>query len=408
MATLHARTPSCARAVLDGNLRRLLAVVPLLALLVAGAPQVATALSPGHRPKAAAQSVTAAVLPPIAQPGRRTARPAAARSVVTAQVHPGATGRPAILEGRRGGQWQRVAAARLGADGRVSFTAPARVAGHAATYRVRAAAYDGLPAVHSHSLQTDAWGAPAFNDGFTGSALGPRWRDRSQPYNPAGGRSASRGDPSAVAVRNGALRLSVLRDPARAAERFTVSDAKGRKNGSYAYRLNGMVGTQGTFGFRYGVAAARMKFQRRPGQHPSFFLQPTGGMGAGAEVDVVEWFGAARGRQDLRANVYPHPDYESNGSWFGGRLADTNRYLAGADDTWWTGYHVFSVEWTPRHYVFRIDGQETMRTTRGVSHVPEFLILSMLSSDFELGRLGGDARLPQHAYVDWVQVWTEH
>ena len=45
-----------------------------------------------------------------------------------------------------------------------------------------------------------------------------------------------------------------------------------------------------------------------------------------------------------------------------------------------------------------------MRTTRGISQAPEFLILSMLSSDFELGLLGGDRRLPQHAYVDWVQV----
>ena len=55
-------------------------------------------------------------------------------------------------------------------------------------------------------------------------------------------------------------------------------------------------------------------------------------------------------------------------------------------------------------YVFRIDGQETMRTNQGASH-PEFLILSMLSSDFELGDLGSGASLPQHAYVDWVAVW---
>ena len=68
---------------------------------------------------------------------------------------------------------------------------------------------------------------------------------------------------------------------------------------------------------------------------------------------------------------------------------------------------MFSVEWTPTEYVFRIDGQETMRTTNGVSHDPEYLILSMLSSDFELGLLGGDGHLPQHAYVDWVQVWTQ-
>ena len=54
---------------------------------------------------------------------------------------------------------------------------------------------------------------------------------------------------------------------------------------------------------------------------------------------------------------------------------------------------MFSVEWTPREYVFRIDGQETTRITSGVSDVHEFLILSMLSNDFELdlGRLGPEA-----------------
>jgi len=66
---------------------------------------------------------------------------------------------------------------------------------------------------------------------------------------------------------------------------------------------------------------------------------------------------------------------------------------------------VFSVEWTPSRYVFRIDGKETFRTSRGVSGRPEFLILSLLSSDYELGYLGGEARLPQSMKVDWVRFW---
>ncbi len=45
-----------------------------------------------------------------------------------------------------------------------------------------------------------------------------------------------------------------------------------------------------------------------------------------------------------------------------------------------------------------------MRITDGVSHHPEFLILSMLSSDFELGQIDEDA-LPQHLDVDWVAAW---
>ena len=79
--------------------------------------------------------------------------------------------------------------------------------------------------------------------------------------------------------------------------------------------------------------------------------------------------------------------------------------LRGRTDSWWSRYHVFSVDWTSSGYVFRIDGQITWRSSKAVSRRPQFLILSLLSSDFELGRLGGDERLPQHADVDWVAAW---
>jgi beta-glucanase (GH16 family) len=71
----------------------------------------------------------------------------------------------------------------------------------------------------------------------------------------------------------------------------------------------------------------------------------------------------------------------------------------------WTGsYHVFSVEWTPTEYVFRIDGRETLRTSAGVSQTEEYLILSLLVSNFESLRITPDA-LPQKMDVDWVRVW---
>jgi hypothetical protein len=89
----------------------------------------------------------------------------------------------------------------------------------------------------------------------------------------------------------------------------------------------------------------------------------------------------------------------------GGAVRDPDQYLATRTDRWWRNYHVFSVEWTPEEYIFRIDGHETMRTDEGISHDPEFVILSMLSSDYELGALEGDDRLPQHMDVDWVQIW---
>ena len=66
---------------------------------------------------------------------------------------------------------------------------------------------------------------------------------------------------------------------------------------------------------------------------------------------------------------------------------------------------MFSVEWTPKAYVFRIDGRETARITEGISKVREYPILSLLSSDYELEDLGNENLLPQHTYVDWIQTW---
>ena len=109
-----------------------------------------------------------------------------------------------------------------------------------------------------------------------------------------------------------------------------------------------------------------------------------------------EWFGA--GSSGLSSGVW---------SYGGGtqtkvaeaRIGDGAAY--GSD--WTGGYHVFSVEWTPTEYVFRIDGRETWRTSVGISHVPQYPILSLLSSDYELPRFNGE--LPEQMEVDWARVW---
>ena len=38
-------------------------------------------------------------------------------------------------------------------------------------------------------------------------------------------------------------------------------------------------------------------------------------------------------------------------------------------------------------------------------HQPQYPILSLLSSDYELKKLGGDANLPQIMSVDWIRFW---
>ena len=90
----------------------------------------------------------------------------------------------------------------------------------------------------------------------------------------------------------------------------------------------------------------------------------------------------------------------------GGPILKPDRFLASRSDEWWTRFHVFSLEWTAQEYIIRISGHEVWRTSQGVSHDPEFLILSMLSSDYELPDVGADPN-PRTAEVDWVAFWQE-
>jgi beta-glucanase (GH16 family) len=198
-------------------------------------------------------------------------------------------------------------------------------------------------------------------------------------------------------VTGGTVRLSVLDDP----DRGDCTDAQGRVN---AYRLNGHIGTQGRFAYTYGFAAARIRFQPLRGQHGAFWMQPDapavqGGdpSVSGAEIDAIEWFGAGTGGLASNAYYYREGVQTKTGGW----VPDQAAYGSG----WSDQFHVFSVEWTPTEYVFRIDGRETFRTSEGVSQVPEYLILSLLSSDYELSTLGPIENLPQTMQVDWVRVW---
>ena len=349
----------------------------------------------------AEQTVHLVALPQIVQPGGRVASPDDAKAAFTATIEPIAAGRKVRLQVRRASSWQTVAEVSQGKNGRAQFAAPASRDGRALTYRVRAVAFRGLPAVTSNKASTERWLTPTWTDEFSGSSLSKEWQNRGRTYEPQSLRRCSRGSAQAVRVGGGALRLSVMKDPSRDTLCPALKD--GQIAGRYAYRLNGHVGTDDGFSFRYGVAAARIKFPRLRGQHGSFWMQPVGGMypgGTGHEIDVTEFFGAKAKRSGLFSYIHR---YE------GGRVVKTgttipDTFLHGPRDGWGRNFHVFSVQWTPRSLIFRIDGKETWRIGGRISQVPQYLILSLLSSDYELPQIQ-DRQLPQHMYVDWVRVW---
>lgn len=380
---------------------------PLLSMLVIAVIAIAPAWTinpPRSSAATVTQTGTLLMHPQIAQSGSSAGSAAQAKSAMSAVFRPVRKGRKVILQRLDGKRWVSVATSAQDGRGAAQFTAPYSIAGRAQVYRSFTVRTRTLQKTTTRGVSTSAWETPTFSDEFGGTALSADWTHRLQGYSAPSKRKCSKADPSAVSVGGGQVRLSVLSDPMQ-----PYACTYGGKR--YRWRLNGHIGTQGTQSFSYGYAAARIRFQPRPGQHASFWMQPetrtaTEGspLATGAEIDIIEWFG--NGSSDGLCNfVYDYPDDGKADSVTarksGACVANPRRY--GTD--WATKYHVFSVEWTPQRYIFRIDGKETYRTSVGVSGQREYLILSLLSSDYELARLGGDHRLPQHMYVDWVRYW---
>jgi beta-glucanase (GH16 family) len=356
--------------------------------------------------RAGKQRVRLEALPRIVQHGGRVASPDDARAAIVATITPVRAGRRVWLQvqGRDGDvpTWDSVATTRQDARGRAQLAWTAEDGGPL-TFRVRAKAVRGLPALTSGTVSTARWQEPTWTEEFSGSQLRDVWSHRGRDYVHGSRRSCSKGDPSAVSVDGGAVRLSVVKDP-DATSRCRIG-GRDAVPGRFAYRLNGHIGTQHGFSFRYGVAAARVKFHRMRGQHGAFWLQPTGGMYPGAlgsEIDVVEYFGDHHPQGGLAAFTHRYDGRRrvSTGGW----VPDSASYLASRRDGWSKNYHVFSVQWTPRTLVFRIDGKETARMSGGVSAERQFLILSLIAADYEIPKIKG-RHLPQHMYVDWVRVW---
>jgi len=179
--------------------------------------------------------------------------------------------------------------------------------------------------------------------------------------------------------------------------------------------LNGMVSTHKKFETLYGIIAGRIRFPRQQGQHGSLWMQPVNGekipddpARSGAEVDIIEWFGHGRKEGGAAANLYwpglKDGKFDAKANHAGG---EKPFFHLPAGEILSDNFHIFSVEWSPEEYVFRIDGHETHRLSQGVSQVPEYLILSLFSANWEAPRLDR-SKLPNSMDVDWVRVWQRN
>ncbi len=315
-----------------------------------------------------------------------------------ATFRPARPGRPVLIQGLYGSRWKVVARAKQDRRGQVGFNVAAVRAGKPIQFRAVANRYKKDRPVKSASAQSAAW-ALSWSDEFTGSGpLGARWRDR-QVGERFGRRLCSEVRAGNARRQGGNAVLEVRR---------LGGPTKKCKDGQYSNAM--VMADRPEDQIRYGFAAARVKFQSNRGQHSAFWLQvpdnapPVAGTppAAGAEIDVAEYFGD--GRKDGGLASYIH--WVKNGKDYteGGMLK--SRPLLPRGKEWSDAWHVYSVEWTPKRYIFRVDGNIVLNTTRGISNRPEAIVLSALTSDWETKWM--DARkFPTVTKYDWVRVWKQ-
>lgn len=338
-------------------------------------------------------AVEARVLPQLAANGEDVESADDAAWVVDATVADVEEGTAVTLVAKTSDGWDEVDEQETEADGSVALTS--RTSG-----TLHVVVGDGDDALGAEVSTEDAPTA-SFTDDFDESSVdepGAIWNTRAQGY--TGVRKCSQALPEAAEVVDGVLELHVIEDPSRKGEECQLP---GRRK-KFPYRANGHVGTEGTYGFTYGYAAARIRTQSARGQHAAFWMQATGGQRSGgpekggAEIDIMEYFGDDHPLGGLTQFTY-FLDKSGKKQTVGGWVPDVEQY----GDDWAEQYHVYSVEWTPEEYVFRIDGVVTQRLEGPTSGREEFLILSLLSSDYELPRFNGE--LPETMEVDWARVW---
>lgn len=340
----------------------------------------------------ASDALEVQVLPQLAAPGEDLEAADDAAWVVEATLEDAEEGTTVTLHAKtEDGAWEAVSEEETDADGEVALATRA-------TGDLHVVVGEGEDAIGAQ-VSTDDAPEPSFTDDFDEDSVDEpdgTWHTRTQGH--TGVRTCSSADPTGAEVADGKLVLSVLDDPD-----MGECQLPGRRK-QFPFRINGHVGTENTYGFTYGFAAARIRTQSARGQHSAFWMQAVGGQKAGgaakggAEIDVMEYFGDDHPEGGLTSFTYSLDEggkKQTQGGW----VPDLEQY----GDNWAEEFHVFSVEWTPDEYVFRIDGQVTHRLEGETSGREEFLILSLLSSDYELPRFNG--KLPEKMEVDWARVW---
>lgn len=165
----------------------------------------------------------------------------------------------------------------------------------------------------------------------------------------------------------------------------------------------GMIGTEGNFETTFGYFECRVRLQRTHGNWSAFWLQsPIFGSeignpkDSGAEIDIYECFEAKN--EWVVHNVHWDGYKEHHKVSGSGNLP-----MPGLMEGW----HTFGLEWTPDEYIFYIDGKESWRTDKGISHTNEYIILSLEVGKKQAQIVRQQENFEESVFFDYVRVYKK-
>lgn len=163
----------------------------------------------------------------------------------------------------------------------------------------------------------------------------------------------------------------------------------------------GQIGSRLDRPFKYGYFECRVKVNENYGPSTAFWLQSLtygkyhGDPGrSGTEIDILEyrkkyhtdrlyntihWINK-KGKHTQNSKIYKYPGVE-------------------------TGFHTYALEWTPKYYIFYVDGKKYWKTRASVSQAFQYIILSV-----ELNGWSGNpayGSFPDKAIYDYVRVYQK-
>jgi beta-glucanase (GH16 family) len=151
-------------------------------------------------------------------------------------------------------------------------------------------------------------------------------------------------------LAEGAENDGVLVVHPRFKEGYSSERTRGRK---YDF-ISGRINSRGKVEFTHGMAAARIKMTAGDGLWPAFWLLGGGAWPATGEIDILEFVGD----KSWVSQAVHGPGYSGNTP-----LVNRFSFPKGSSATDW---HVYSVDWSDREMVFKVDDKEVYRVTKAM------------------------------------------